>query len=63
MAARPDTPLAWRGKPGQLGWKFAHWRAGRARGVQAMPEALHALALRGQAVMAVAARIEDGRRA
>lgn len=53
MAARPDTPLAWRGKPGQLGWKFAHWRAGRSRGPQAMPEALHALAQRGQAVMAV----------
>jgi D-amino-acid dehydrogenase len=53
MAARPGLPLAWRGKPRQLGWKFAHWRASRARGVQAMPETLHALALRGQAVMAV----------
>ena len=53
MAARPQWPMAWRGKPSQLGWKLAHWRARRARGQQALPEALHALALRGQAVMAV----------
>lgn len=53
MAARANAPLRWRGKPGQIGWRFAHWRAGRARGAQSMPEALHALALRGQAVMAV----------
>ncbi len=53
MAGRPAWPMAWRGAPRQLGWRWAHWRARRAGASQPVAAGLHALALRGQALMGV----------
>lgn len=53
MAAQPAWPLAWRGAPGQLGWRWAQGRQRRTRRHQPPSEALHTLALRGQALLAV----------
>jgi D-amino-acid dehydrogenase len=54
LAARPATPMKWRGAPRQLGWRWAHWRARRAIAHQPLPvpAAMLQLARQGQALMA-----------
>ncbi|SEL56158.1 D-amino-acid dehydrogenase [Roseateles sp. YR242] len=51
LAARPPARLKWRGAPGQLGWRWAHWRARRASAQQPVPAAVLQLATQGQALM------------
>lgn len=51
LAARPRMPMKWRGAPGQLGWRWAHWRASRASAQQPAPASILRMAQQGQALM------------